>query len=235
MKAILLAAGFGSRLRPLTNTLPKCLVPIGGEALLGIWLRRLDVAGIGPFLVNTHYLSEQVAEYLERSPYRHRVTVCHESVLLGTASTLMANAEFFGRDDGLLIHADNWCLADFPSFLAAHRDRQKGCVMTMMSFRTETPSSCGILETDSNGVVIGFHEKQPNPPGNLANGAVYLLAPEFLAEMKSRWPQASDFSTEILPHFVGRIQAWETSAPFLDIGTPESYALANRLAVDLRT
>lgn len=235
MKAILLAAGFGSRLRPLTNTLPKCLVPVGGEALLGIWLRRLDAAGIGSFLVNTHYLSEQVAGYLEGSPFRHRVTVRHEPELLGTAGTLIANAGFLGGDDGLLIHADNWCLADFPSFLAAHRDRQKGCVMTMMSFRTETPSSCGILETDSNGVVIGFHEKQANPPGNLANGAVYLLAPEFLAEMKNRWPQASDFSTEILPHFVGRIQAWETSAPFLDIGTPESYALANRLASDLRT
>ena len=74
MKALLLAAGFGTRLRPLTNTTPKCLVTIKDKALLGIWLERLSQAGIEAFLINTHHLSDQVETYIEGSPYSEPVT-----------------------------------------------------------------------------------------------------------------------------------------------------------------
>src|SRR5260221_3640312 len=142
MRAMLLAAGLGTRLRPLTNTIPKCLVPIKAQPLLGVWLDRLTHAGIGPFLVNTHYLPEQVQAFVASSPYRDRVTLVHEEELLGTAGTLIANLEFFEGQDGLLIHADNYCLADFHDFVRAHRQRPPHCLMTMMTFRTETPASC---------------------------------------------------------------------------------------------
>ncbi len=234
MKAILLAAGFGTRLRPLTDMLPKCLVPIDGEPLLGIWLRQLSAAGIGPFLVNTHYLSEQVASYLKGSAYASAVTVCHEDTLLGTAGTLMANLEFFDGEDGLLIHADNWCTADFREFVRAHTYRSQECLMTMMTFRTDNPSACGIVEINSGGVVQAFHEKAADPPGNLANGAVYLLDSEFQLRLRTAQPDASDFSTMVLPHYVGYIQTYETRGPFLDIGTPEAYAQACTIAASQR-
>ncbi len=230
MKALLLAAGFGTRLRPLTNSVPKCLVSIAGEPLLGIWLRRLNAAGVEGFLVNTHYLSDQVFAYLDAHPLRERITVVHEPLLRGTAGTLIANIDYFAGTDGLLIHADNWCLADLSAFIAAHHARQTRCALTMLGFRTDTPSNCGILEIDDDGVVAGFHEKVADPPGNLANGAVYLLSPEFLVEMRTRFRESTDFSTQVLPHFVNRIQVYETSAPFLDIGAPTSYARAQELA-----
>ena len=63
MRAILLAAGYGTRLRPLTNKIPKCLVSIKGKPLLQIWLEQLTAAGIGPFLINTHYLADQVVDF----------------------------------------------------------------------------------------------------------------------------------------------------------------------------
>ena len=113
MRAILLAAGFGTRLMPLTANIPKCLVPIKGRPLLDYWLDRLTQAGIGPFLINTHYLSEHVAAFIQSSVYRDQVTLVNEAKLLGTAGTLIANLGYFGGKDGLLIHADNYCLADF--------------------------------------------------------------------------------------------------------------------------
>ena len=70
MKAILLAGGIGSRLRPITATIPKCLVPIHGQPLLDIWLEQLTAHDIGPFLVNTHYLPKQVEDFVEQSLYR---------------------------------------------------------------------------------------------------------------------------------------------------------------------
>ena len=227
MRALLLAAGLGTRLRPLTNTIPKCLVPIKGQPLLGIWLERLTQAGIGPFLVNTHYLAEQVDTFIETSAYKEQVRRVNEPELHGTAGTLIANLDFFQGEDGMLIHADNYCLADFTAFQQAHTNRPPECVITMMTFRTDDPSSCGIVELDDRRVVIGFHEKVTNPPGNLANGAVYILSAALLERMGKDLHTVQDFSTEVLHRFVGRIYSYETSEVFLDVGTPETYEQAN--------
>jgi len=227
MRAILLAAGFGTRLRPLTNTIPKCLVPIHGQPLLSIWLERLTQAGIGPFLVNTHYLREQVQEFVATSPYRDQITLVHEPTLLGTAGTLMANLDFFQGEDGLLIHADNYCLADLRAFVAAHQQRPPECLVTVMAFRTSTPSTCGILELDDRGVVVGFHEKVANPPGNLASGAIYLLSSQFLQFAQKELAGVTDLSTEVIPGLMGRLYACEIKEPFIDIGTPAAYRQAN--------
>jgi len=234
MNAILLAAGFGTRLRPLTDTVPKCLVPIDGEPLLDIWLRRLADAGIAKFLVNTHYLGATVSGHLQGSHYRDRIRVVYEETLLGTAGTLLANLDFLDGADGFLIHTDNWCVGDLDAFVVAHRNRPADCLMTMMCFRTPTPSTSGIVELDSRGVVVGFHEKVAAPPGNLANSAVYLLSAELQQLLRTRFPDALDFSTEVMPHLVGKICAWETSDPFLDIGTPQTYAQACALAAQRR-
>lgn len=227
MRVILLAAGLGTRLRSLISTVPKCLVAIKGKPLLGIWLDRLSQAGVGPLLVNTHYLAEQVETFIAASPYRNQVTLVHERELLGTAGTLIANLDFFKNRDGMLIHADNYCRADLQAFMQAHRQRPAQCVLTMMTFRTEAPSSCGIVELDDSGVVVGFHEKVVTPPGNLANGAVYILSAELLEMLGKELRTAKDFSTEVLHHLVGRIYTYETLEIFMDVGTPENYVRAN--------
>jgi mannose-1-phosphate guanylyltransferase len=228
MRAILLAAGCGTRLRPITNTIPKCLVQIKGQPLLEIWLDRLTLAGMGPFLVNTHYLAEQVDAFIESSRYKDQVTLEYEPELHGTAGTLIANLDFFKGQDGMLIHADNYCLADFSAFVQAHEQRPAECAMTMMTFQTDTPSTCGIVELDGRGVVIGFHEKVAKPPGNLANGAIYILSSELLERLEYDLHSVKDFSTEVLNRFVGQIYTYETKGVFLDIGTPESYEQANK-------
>ena len=227
MRAMLLAAGLGTRLRPLTDTIPKCLVPIKGRALLGVWLDRLSQVGVGPFLINTHYLPEQVQAFVASSPYRDRMTLSHEEELLGTAGTLIANLQFFEGKDGLLIHADNYCLTDFEGFIQAHSKRPSCCLMTMMTFRTDNPQSCGIVEIDERGIVVGFHEKIEKPPGNLANGAVYLLSADFLKILDTELNAVTDFSTEVLQHLVGRIYTYESREFFIDIGTPEAYRRVN--------
>jgi mannose-1-phosphate guanylyltransferase len=151
----------------------------------------------------------------------------YEDNLRGTAGTLLDNLNFFKGEDGLFIHADNYCLADFRAFQNAHSMRPKECLLTMMTFRSDNPSSCGVVELDERGIVIGFHEKVINPPTNLANGAVYIFSSEFLNLYKDNFNLATDFSTEILGLLVGKIYSYETNEVFLDIGTPESYAKAN--------
>ncbi len=223
MKTILLAAGFGTRLRPLTDNIPKCLVPIKGKPLLQIWLERLTNSGLDQFLINTHYLSNQVNDFINGSKFKNNCILKNESTLLGTAGTLLSNLNFIGEEDCMLVHADNYCLADFKEFIKSHNQRPSHCLMTMMTFRTDTPSSCGIVELDDNNIVIGFHEKVKLPPGNLANGAIYILSSELLKIVKEKYATATDFSTEILHHFLGKIYTYETNEVFEDIGTHEKY------------
>jgi len=227
VRAMLLAAGYGSRLRPLTDTIPKCLVPIKSQPLLDIWLDRLTQAGIGPFIINTHYLHKQVEEFIKGSRYNNQVFLVYEEDLLGTAGTLIANLDFFHNTDCMLIHADNYSLADLHAFKEAHEKRPPECLMTMMTFRTQAPSTCGIVEIDNRGVVIGFHEKVADPPGNLANGAVYILSKKLLKRLAKDLSLNTDFSRDVLHQLLGKIYSHETSDIFIDIGTPQAYTAAN--------
>ena len=227
LRALLLAAGLGTRLRPITLHTPKCLVTIGGEPLLGRWLRQLEAVGCEAVLVNTHYLAGKVQAFLKgwRSDGM-KVHTVHEPELLGTAGTILANEGFFQGATGLLIHADNAMADNLGGLLKAHRQRPTGCRLTMLTFRTDQPRSCGIVDTDELGVVTAFHEKVSDPPGDCANGAVYAFNADFVEFMKTLQPQPSDFSTEVIPHLLGRINTWHASKAFLDIGTAEALEAA---------
>ena len=154
-RALLLAAGLGTRLRPITLKTPKCLVTIDGEPLLGRWLRKLEPAGCESVLINTHYLAEKVEDFLRNWQSSTMVVqTIYEPELLGTAGTLLANQEFFRGATGLLVHADNVMAGDVGGFIAAHHGRQACCLLTMLTFKTSTPSSCGIVEINDQQIVL---------------------------------------------------------------------------------
>jgi len=221
MRALLLAAGIGTRLRPLTDTTPKCLVEINGAPLLGRWLETLNSLGANEIVVNTHYLPAMVNDFIASHPLKEIVRINHEHELLGTAGTLRRHSDFLSQNGGIVIHADNYCLADFSKFLYSHRNRPKHCVMTMMTFNTDDPQSCGIVEIDRMGIVIAFHEKISNPPSSRANGAIYALAPEFFETVDVNNQDYNDISKDLMPLLVGKIFTHHVSEPLIDIGTIE--------------
>lgn len=226
MKALLLAAGFGTRLRPITDSVPKCLVPVRGRPLLDYWLDSLLPSAIERVLVNTHYLAGAVARHVERSPWRDRIDLVHEPALLGTGGTVLANAGYFGSRAFMAAHADNLTRFDPAAFIAAHDRRLPDTVITMMTFDTDNPQSCGIVEQDGAGRVVAFHEKQANPPGSRASAAVYIMEPavvDFLATLEQ---SQIDISLDVIPHFLGRIQTYHNADYHRDIGSPESLRLA---------
>ena len=222
VRALLLAAGLGTRLCPLTDYWPKCLMPIGDRPLLEYWLETLWHCGIREVLVNLHYLPTVVQEFLDRPRFKGWVHSVKEAELLGTAGTLRANTDFFRGSTVLLVHADNWCQCEFREFLEFHQqERPTTTSMTMMTFDTDNPQSCGIIETDAQGVVQAFHEKVVKPPGTRANAAVYLLEPKILQWMEQH-AEVSDFSTQVLPNYLGKIATWHNAKIHRDIGTIET-------------
>lgn len=226
MKALLLAAGIGMRLRPFTDHWPKCLMPIQGRPLLEYWLEILRMLEVERVWVNLHYMSELVMDFLDQRQFVDWVSCIEEPELLGTAGTLRQLSEELQGETVMLIHADNWCQCDFRAFLNSHRNRLESTLITMMTFRTETPETCGIVAIDAQGRVQEFHEKVENPPGNLANAAVYIFEPEIMEWLKQQPDSVTDFSTQVLPYFVGRIGTWENTNILRDIGTPESLKAA---------
>lgn len=225
-RAVLLAAGLGTRLRPITDKIQKCLVPIKGKPLIEYWLENLTNANVGAFLINSHYFREQMEEYVANSKYKEKIKLVYEPELLLTGGTVLANADFVCNEPFLVAHADNLSFCDFDAFFRAHEQRPLGCEITMMIFETDTPKSCGIVELDASGVVVGFFEKVDNPPSNLANGAVYIFEPSVIEFMRSFNKKEVDISTEVLPHFIGKTYTFKNSVYHRDIGTIESFALA---------
>lgn len=228
MKALLLAAGFGTRLRPITDNVPKCLVPIHGKPLLGYWLDLLLPSAIERVLVNTHYLPDAVRNFVQASDWRDQIDLVHEEALLGTGGTVVANRDYFQGEAFMVAHADNLTRFDPTAFLKAHASRPKGVVITMMTFDTDVPQSCGIVELDKHGIVIAFHEKQKNLPGRRASAAVYLFEPEVAEFMAGLNKQAFDISLDVIPHFLGKIHTFHNSDYHRDIGSPESLRLAEK-------
>lgn len=225
MKALLLAAGLGTRLRPITNHIPKCLVPINGKPLLEYWLENLSKVGVTEFLINTSYLSNQVEEFVKKSVYRDLITLIHEEELLNTGGTLLENESFFDNEPFFLIHADNLSICNYNEFIKSHENRDKSCEITMMLFKSDNPSSCGIVELEDN-IVQKFHEKVQNPPSNLANGAVYICEPSIFSFLKSLNKKDIDFSNDVLPNYMGKINTYLNATYHRDIGSVESYALS---------
>ena len=142
IKTILLAAGLGTRLRPLTYQTPKCLVEINGKPLLGYWLLKLNQLGCNEVLINTHYLNEKVERYLSQVSFENmKITTTYEKKLLGTAGTLLKNIDFYRDSLGLLIHADNFTNDPLDKIVNTHISKPNDCLFTMLTFQTDNPQS----------------------------------------------------------------------------------------------
>ncbi|QNJ01744.1 nucleotidyltransferase family protein [Synechococcus sp. PROS-U-1] len=231
IRALLLAAGYGTRLRPITYSLPKCLVPIAGKPLLWHWLNKLESLGCESVLINTHYLSSQVEDFLKSCSFRMNILTAYEDNLLGTAGTLLENKTFFEGSTGLLIHSDNVMMLPLNPLLNTHESADPNVLMSMLIFETSNPNNCGIVELDKDNIMIGFHEKIENPPGNLANAAIYVFNYSLLELIESMDPRPKDFSTEVIPILKGRVKTYlyPPNHVYVDIGTVESLKFAQKL------
>jgi mannose-1-phosphate guanylyltransferase len=223
VKAFLLAAGFGSRLRPITDVTPKCMLDIGGRPLLDIWLDAFDRAGVDEVLVNLHHLADVVRRHLAAHEGPPEVRMFCEPELLGSAGTLAANRQWVdGEELFLACNADNLTDFDLGSLIKAHRER--GEIATLTVFHSPNPSAGGVIELDAGGQVTGFAEKPSQPASDLVNAGMYAFHPSVLDEIIGALPK--DIGYDLLPRLVGRARAVLVDGYFRDIGTPDAYRLA---------
>ena len=229
-KALLLAGGLGTRLRPLTNTVPKCLIPVAGKPMLSYWYDALEAAGINAALLNTHHLRDQVVDHIATTNQTReiQITEAWEPELLGSAGTVTANRDWAdGADEIVIIYADNLSDVDLGAFVAFHRAH--GDPMTMLLFRTEYPKQCGIATLEADGRITEFVEKPEDPKSDLANAGLYVVSAEAWREIADLG--GFDFGFDVIPRFVGRMRGYEHPGYHRDIGNPEALEKANQDAL----
>ena len=225
MKGFLLAAGVGTRLRPLTNTVPKCLVPIQGVPLLAIWLEWCATYGIDEILLNSHAHSERAREFIDAYRGPVRVTLTHEPELLGSAGTLHVNRDFVaGEKEFAILYADVLTNCRFDRLLDFHRMRHSP--VTLGTYRVPNPTQCGIIVTDATGKVVEFVEKPQFPKADTAFSGILIGGPALLAHVPERVP--ADIGFDVLPQLVGGMFAFPIAEYVFDIGTLEKYEQAQR-------
>ena len=223
MKAFLLAAGVGSRLRPITDTTPKCMLTIGGRPLLDTWLDAFSCAGVDEVLVNLHHLPDVVSRHITARTAPPTVRTFFEPELLGSAGTLLANRRWVEQEDFFLAcYADNLTDFDLRSLVDAHQEH--GTIATLTVFHSDRPSAGGVMELDATGRVTGFVEKPTEPVSDLTNAGMYAFRPCVIDEIDDIPPK--DIGYDLLPRLVGRAQAVLVEGYFRDIGTADAYQRA---------
>lgn len=233
MKAFVLAAGKGTRLKPYTNDHPKCLIPIHGKPLLGIWIDLLERHGVDEVLINTHHHADQVEAFLRdyQTNTRMILSTVYEPKLLGSAGTLWRNRKFVaGGNVFVIAYADNLTnlnltkMVDFHAYISS-----MGGALTMGLIHAPDPRACGIATLDPGGRIVDFVEKPAYPHSDLANCGVYIANKslfDYCSPEQHNAGRPLDLGCHVLPRLTGKMYGYPVEDYLRDIGTPQAYRLA---------
>jgi mannose-1-phosphate guanylyltransferase len=228
LKALILAGGLGTRLRPLTYSRPKHLLPIANVPHIDHVLDLLQRHGVREIVLLTSYLAEAFEPTVERAAQRGlTVAVAHEREPLGTAGALKNAQELVGNETFLAFNGDVLTDVDLSEMVEWHRQRKAEATIVLTA--VDHPSAYGVVPTEPDGRVLGFIEKPPpgEAPTNLINAGIYICEPRLLDRIPAG--RVSSAERELFPAVVEdrTMYARGTDAYWMDIGTPENYLQAN--------
>jgi mannose-1-phosphate guanylyltransferase len=228
MRALILAAGEGARLRPLTNDRPKPMLPVAGRPVLEHIIRWLEHCGIAEIAINLHHAPAAIVTHFgDGTRFGVKIVYSEEPFLLGTAGALRPLAQFF-QEPFLLVYGD--VLTDFalPALVEFHFER--GSRLTLSLVR-RPPAGCGIAMLGAGNRIARFLEKPEDGEffSDLTNAGVLVMDPELIAEIPGG--TAYDVGRDLLPRLLAAgapVYGWvlPAGAYLVDIGTPATYARA---------
>jgi NDP-sugar pyrophosphorylase family protein len=228
MKAFILAAGLGTRLRSLGLDVPKVMVPLGGKPLLQHHLELFKAQGIREFIVNLHHMPEKITGFFgDGSKLGVSITYSHEPELLGTAGAVKKMEHLLHGERFIVFYGDNLVRVEFAPVIEFHRTR--GALATIALFESPDPWTGGVVETAPDGRITRFVEK-PNPKQvstNLISAGIFVVEPQVLDMIPAG--RFYDFGKDAFPKMLAEgkpLYAMKPEAYVQDVGTPERLAKA---------
>jgi mannose-1-phosphate guanylyltransferase len=233
MKAMVLAAGKGTRLHPLTGEIPKPMAPVVGKPIIQHIFELLARAGIDEVHINVHHLANTILEYYgsSTSVSGAKVYITRENRLMGTAGSVKRIADRFD-ETFVVVMGDALTDVDVQEVVAFHREG--GALATLALKRVADTSEYGVVELDSGHNIVGFQEKPDSSEAlsNLANTGIYVLEPEVLGYI----PEDTffDFARDVFPRLLEageKFVGYEGNFYWSDIGTLKAYRAAQNDAL----
>ena len=234
MKGMILAAGEGRRLRPLTDHLPKPMLPVAGRPLLEHTITYLRDCGVTDLAINLHHLPAVVMDYFGNgSRWGVNLRYSVEERLLGSAGGVK-RLQFFFDETFVVFYGDLLTWADLRPMIALHRCA--GVLATMGLYHVPDPWNRGIVQLDEAQTIVRFAEKPPHDQvfSNLANAGIYILEPEVLERIPVE--QMVDFGHDVFPGLLAegvQVAGYVIEDILIDIGLWEKYEEANRIMLNL--
>jgi NDP-sugar pyrophosphorylase family protein len=221
--AIILAGGFGTRLRSVVNDRPKVMAHVCGRPFLAHLLEQLRQAGIRKSIICTGYMAEQIEMAFGNTYGPMEIKYSREDKPLGTGGAIAAAADHCDSDTVLAINGDSYCAADLQTFATDHCEREARA--SLLLTHVNDCSRFGRVTIAAEGRITRFDEKSEHGGQGLINAGIYLLQRTLLEIIPRR--RAVSIEREIFPLLSGHgLYGHATLAPFIDIGTPDSYAAA---------
>lgn len=230
MKAMILAAGKGIRLRPLTERMPKPMVSIAGRPILEHTIRLLAKHGIREMVINLHHCPEVVTSYFgDGRAFDVLITYSYEPILLGTAGAVKKVETLFGGTF-LVAYGDNLTTCDIGRLCAFHREKRG--IGTVALFHRDDPTTSGIASLDESDRITRFLEKPESAQvfSHWVNSGFLVLEPEVLSYIPPDLP--SDFGRDILPMLISAdrpLYGYRMSEELWWIDTLEDYLRLQKL------
>ncbi|VVB52698.1 Bifunctional protein GlmU [uncultured archaeon] len=234
MKAVVLAGGYGTRLRPLTFSVPKPMIPLVDRPMLEHIINYLGAFGVDEVIITTNYRRDAIINYFgDGGRWGVKLSYPEESLPLGTAGSVK-NVAGSLDDTFLVIQGDNITNIDFNSVLSVHR--RNGALATIAAYPVSDPWNYGVLELDGDRVVR-FHEKPLVDEcfNNLINSGLYVVEPEALSLVPDR--TFFDFSKNLFPLLQqqGALYAAKCDGFWVDTGQPDGYLTAKNWVLSNKT
>ncbi|QAT50342.1 NDP-sugar synthase [Caproiciproducens sp. NJN-50] len=224
MKALFLAGGMGTRLKPLTDEIPKPMVPIMNRPLLERNMENLKKCGIREIVISTCYKSRYIREYFgDGSKFGLKIEYICEDLPLGTGGAIKKAGDLFD-DTFLVFNADILCSMDFMELVTFHQSRS--AAVTIAVTQVDNPSAYGVIEQDENGYATSFTEKPRAEEirSNYINAGVYVMEPEVLRGIPEGRPVSVERETfPALLRSGSKVAVYKSGSYWMDIGTPEKY------------
>ncbi len=226
MKAVVLVGGEGTRLRPITETIPKPLVPLMNRPSLDHVLDHLARHGVHEVVLSSSYLESTFHAFIEARHGDPAIVWITEAEPLGTGGAIVNALEHLGAEPFVALNGDILTDLDLSAMAAFHRDR--GAAATIALHHVDDARPYGLVPTEPDGRVIEFREKPAERMPGDVNAGTYILDPSALAG----WSRDESLSIErqIFPSLIdaGRpVYGFPSAAYWLDLGTPESYLRAH--------
>ena len=230
LEAVVLAGGFGTRLSSVVTDRPKVLAEVGGRPFLAYLLDQLEREGCRRVVLAVGHLADMVEHTIGPRHGLLEVAYSRESQPLGTGGGVALAARHVGSDPVLVLNGDSYCHLDLPGMAASHRAH--GGLGTLAVVRVGDASRYGTVRLADDDRIVAFEEKTAEAVPGWVNAGVYLLSATRLRSLQTGRP--SSLERDAFPAWVGGgLHGFASPGPFLDIGTPESYAMAERFLATL--